>query len=75
MLIFSETLVHSAVPIVSETTRFSLFHAFTASWIANWPGYTMPDSFAASLKNDGLQRLLAAPTRGLNESQFASTEK
>jgi ectoine hydroxylase-related dioxygenase (phytanoyl-CoA dioxygenase family) len=58
VLIIAETLMHSAAPIVSETTRYALFYCFVPPWFANWPGYDVPQQFLDSLLDDDLRELL-----------------
>ena len=35
---FTEALVHTGVPILSERTRYTMFYGFTPPWMQCWPG-------------------------------------
>jgi ectoine hydroxylase-related dioxygenase (phytanoyl-CoA dioxygenase family) len=35
---FTEALVHTGVPILSEQTRYTMFYGFTPPWMQCWPG-------------------------------------
>lgn len=35
---FTEALLHTGVPILSERTRYTMFYGFTPPWMQCWPG-------------------------------------
>eukprot|EP01051_Picozoa_sp_SAG22_P004382 SAG22_NODE_233_length_14378_cov_86.382100_3_plen_286_part_00 len=35
---FTEALIHSGVPVLSERTRYTMFYGFTPPWMRCWPG-------------------------------------
>lgn len=64
VFIFTETLLHAAVPVVSERTRYAMFYAFGASWLAlygNEHNTPMPRRQAELLADDELRDLLGPP--------------
>ena len=60
ILHFSETLLHSGVPILSENIRYTMFYGFTPSWYVNWPGSEVPQFVIDSVKDDELRGILGA---------------
>jgi ectoine hydroxylase-related dioxygenase (phytanoyl-CoA dioxygenase family) len=73
VLFFSETLVHTAVPIVTEQTRYAMIFHFTTAWLADWPGFEAPRSFVAGLNDEKLRTLFAAPNLGDRKAQYPSS--
>jgi hypothetical protein len=60
ILVFTETLIHSAVPILSETTRYNIYYGFTPAWFSQWPGYEAPQSLVDRLADEELRDVLGA---------------
>ncbi len=38
VLHFTEALIHTGVPVLSERTRYTMFYGFTPPWMQCWPG-------------------------------------
>ena len=38
VLHFTEALIHTGVPILSQRTRYTMFYGFTPPWMQCWPG-------------------------------------
>ncbi len=58
VLIFTETLIHTAIPILSETVRYNMYYGFTPPWYHYWPGTEVPKAVVDSLANEELRRIL-----------------
>lgn len=56
VLLFTETLIHAAVPILSERVRYCTFHGFVPRF--RWPPPIAPELLMASLKDEPLRLLL-----------------
>lgn len=58
ILHFTETLIHTGVPIVSEDTRYTMFYGFTPSWYVNWPNCEVSEHILETIENDELREIL-----------------
>ncbi|CAN5585148.1 hypothetical protein BH10CHL1_BH10CHL1_14770 [soil metagenome] len=58
ILHFTETLLHSGVPILSEHVRYTMFYGFTPNWYVNWPGTEVPPYVLQSVRDDELRGIL-----------------
>ncbi len=58
ILHFTETLLHSGVPILSENTRYTMFYGFTPNWFVNWPGTEVPSYVLQTVRDDELRGIL-----------------
>lgn len=59
LLLFSETLLHSGVPIVSDRTRYAFFFGLSAPWVrANHDGFLIPDATLRSIRDEKLRNIL-----------------
>jgi hypothetical protein len=63
IVIFCESLMHSGVPVLSETPRYALLYDFCAHWYAHLPDYKLPASWAQHLRDDELRELFVGPSR------------
>ena len=70
VLVFAETLIHTAVPITGETKRYALIYHFSQPWIASWPGYEVPQAFADGVDNEAVRSLLVPAGRDEREAQY-----
>jgi ectoine hydroxylase-related dioxygenase (phytanoyl-CoA dioxygenase family) len=61
VLLFTESLIHAAVPIVSDTTRYNMYYCFTPPWVTFWNGCAIPPIVADSLADDELRAVLSPP--------------
>jgi hypothetical protein len=62
IFLFTETLVHTPVPIVTERTRHAMFYSFGPPWLATWvPGQETPPQVVASVADENLRELLGPP--------------
>jgi hypothetical protein len=62
VLIFTESLIHTAVPIVSEIVRYNMYYCFTPPWIAPWNGRAVPQMIADSLVDQEVRAVLSPPS-------------
>ncbi len=58
VLLFTETLLHTGVPILSETVRFNMYYGFTPPWFCSWPGMEVPKAIVDSIADDELRAIL-----------------
>jgi len=70
VLVFAETLIHTAVPITGETKRYALIYHFSQPWIAAWPGYEVPQVFADGVDNEAVRKLLVPAGRDDRAAQY-----
>ena len=61
MLIFTEALYHSAVPILSETVRYNMYYEFVPPWWASHPWWEMPETVLRHFRDEELRRVLGPP--------------
>jgi hypothetical protein len=64
VLIFTETLLHSATPILSERTRYTMFYGFVPPWWCCWPGMDMPGELRETIADERTRSLLGPPHYG-----------
>lgn len=62
VLIFSESLIHSAVPILSEQIRCNMYYCLTPPWIAPWDGRGVPQAIVDALRDEQVRDVLGPPT-------------
>ncbi|NQZ67118.1 MAG: hypothetical protein HRT89_03515, partial [Lentisphaeria bacterium] len=55
---FSETLVHSAAPILTEKERVVLFIAYAPPWFKEWFGAKVPQRVLDDIDNEELRNIL-----------------
>lgn len=58
ILHFTETLLHTGVPILTENVRYTMFYGFTPNWYVNWPSTEVPQYVLQSVKDDELRGIL-----------------
>ncbi|GAC1397882.1 MAG: hypothetical protein NVSMB65_16610 [Chloroflexota bacterium] len=61
VLIFTESLIHAAVPILAETTRYNVYYCFTPAWITSWNGCATPPIIADSFVDEKVREVLSPP--------------
>lgn len=61
---FTETLLHTNVPIVSENTRYVLINHFIIPWLARATTAEVPPGWAKGLRDDRLRSLYAPAAAG-----------
>jgi hypothetical protein len=61
VLLFTEALIHSGVPILSEKTRYNFYYEFVVPWFTSHPGYETPESFSTLVADDTVRRILSRP--------------
>ena len=61
VLHFTEALVHTGVPILSERTRYTMFYGFTPPWMQCWPGCSPTPEAIAACEGE-LKEILGART-------------
>jgi ectoine hydroxylase-related dioxygenase (phytanoyl-CoA dioxygenase family) len=61
VLHFTEALVHTGVPILSERTRYTMFYGFTPPWMQCWPGCN-PTQEIIDASEGELKEILGART-------------
>ena len=62
VLVFTESLIHAAVPILGERVRHAMFYGFEPSWWCCWPGTEVPRELAATIADDVIRDLVRAPS-------------
>ena len=62
VLVFTETLVHSAIPIVSENTRYNMYYEFVLPWFCSHKGWELPEMFVERQGEEELRRILGGPS-------------
>lgn len=63
VIYFPETLMHTAVPILSETKRYVMFYAFVPPWFEVWHGGEVPKEIVESYDDMTLRRLIGGDER------------
>jgi ectoine hydroxylase-related dioxygenase (phytanoyl-CoA dioxygenase family) len=58
---FTEALVHTGVPILSERVRYTMFYGFTPPWMQCWPGCAPTQEALDSCEGE-LKEILGART-------------
>jgi len=58
ILHFTESLIHTGVPILSEQRRYTMFYGFTPSWYVTWPTCEVPPQIYETIKNEELREIL-----------------
>ncbi|HYE04551.1 MAG TPA: phytanoyl-CoA dioxygenase family protein [Planctomycetota bacterium] len=71
VILFTESLIHAAAPILSGRTRHALFTGFVPPWWACWPGMDVPRELVASIRDELIRDLLAAPHFGGQVAEWA----
>ena len=61
VLHFTEALIHTGVPVLSERTRYTMFYGFTPPWMQCWPGCS-PTQEAIDACDGELKQILGART-------------
>ena len=60
---FPETLMHTAVPILSEKKRYVMFYAFVPPWFEVWHGGEVPKEIVESYDDMTLRRIIGGDER------------
>ena len=68
VLHFTEALIHTGVPILSERTRYTMFYGFTPPWMQCWPGCSPTQEIIDSSQGE-LKGILGARTRYMGQYQ------
>ena len=55
---FPETLMHTAVPILSETRRYVMFYAYVPPWFEVWHGGEVPKEIVESYDDMTLRKII-----------------
>ncbi len=58
---FTEALIHTGVPVLSERTRYTMFYGFTPPWMQCWPGCA-PTQEVIDASEGELKEILGART-------------
>jgi hypothetical protein len=58
VLIFTESLIHSGRPILSENTRYNMYYGFVPPWYNVWPGFDVPDLIVDAIADEELRDIL-----------------
>ena len=58
VLLFTETLIHSGAPILSENVRYNMYFGFTPPWFCSWPGMEVPKVTVDSVVNEEVRNIL-----------------
>ena len=66
---FPETLMHTAVPILSEKKRYVMFYAFVPPWFEVWHGGEVPKEIVESYDDMTLRRIIGGDERWGNTGQ------
>ena len=61
VLHFTEALVHTGVPVLSERTRYTMFYGMTPPWMQCWPG-SSPTQEVIDASEGELKEILGART-------------
>jgi hypothetical protein len=61
---FSETLLHTGTPIVSEKTRYVLINHFILPWMAGDPHLQVPPGWEENLRDEELKDLFSPKIEG-----------
>jgi len=59
VLHFTETLIHSGVPIISDRTRYAMFLGFTPPWYVAWPHSAGQKELGEQARNPDIRRLFS----------------
>ena len=62
VLVITETLIHSAIPIVSERTRYNMYYEFVLPWFCSHKGWELPEMFVERQGDEEMRRILAGPS-------------
>ena len=68
VLHFTEALIHTGVPILSERTRYTMFYGFTPPWMQCWPGCNPTQEIINSSQGE-LKEILGARTGYMGQYQ------
>ena len=58
VIYFPETLMHSAVPILGETTRYVMFYAFVPPWFEVWQHCDVPQEIVDTYEDESLRSII-----------------
>ena len=58
VLLFTESLIHSGMPILSENTRYNMYYGFVPPWYRPAPGFEVPAKLAGAIADEELRELL-----------------
>jgi len=63
VIYFSETLMHTAVPILSERPRYVMFYAFVPPWFEVWQGCDVPQAIVDAYDDEALRSIIGGNDR------------
>ena len=55
---FTETLMHTAVPILSETRRYVMFYGYVPPWFEVWHGGDVPKEIVDSYDDVTIKKII-----------------
>ena len=58
---FTEAMIHSGVPVLSECTRYTMFYGLTPPWMRTWINSGPDPAIVDSLPDGELKEILASP--------------
>jgi hypothetical protein len=64
VFMFSETLIHTAVPVVADRSRYVLINHLVMPWMAGDPNLQVPDGWVKHLRDEELRDLFSPPFEG-----------
>ena len=73
VIYFSETLMHSAVPILSDTTRYIMFYAFVPPWFEVWQHCEVPPEIVEPYEDESLRDIIGGYDKWGYNGQFPTT--
>jgi phytanoyl-CoA dioxygenase PhyH len=59
VLLFTESLVHSSAPVLSDVTRYALIYDFVPTWWIQNSAFEAPPMWTKSLRDEDVRRLFA----------------
>jgi hypothetical protein len=59
ILIFTESLLHAGVPILSENVRYNMYYGFVPPWYRAAPGFEVPQMLVDALADAELREMLS----------------
>jgi hypothetical protein len=59
ILVFTESLWHTAVPILSETVRYNMYYGFVPPWYSAWPRFEVPQLIVDALRDEELRAIFS----------------
>jgi hypothetical protein len=63
-VIFTEALIHAAVPILSENIRYNMYYNFSPPWFRCWRYMHMPRPMVEQIADEKIRFLFEQPSYG-----------